>query len=141
MAMAHPSEKALIAYYNPLELEMSPIIDTLNDDGRSFLAIRPLYEGVLTNRFAQHEDVPQGHRLAKGKYVDAFDARERLAQAIPEAASDMTRFAIRFPLMSANCASVIVGLNSEDQVHEICRQVENVVPDPDTVNRVLKLSR
>lgn len=139
MAMAHPAEKALIAYYNPLEMEMSPVIDTLNDDGRGFLAIRPLYEGVLTDRYASHADVPQGHRLAKEKYADAFSARQKLAAAIPEAADGMTRFAIRFPLMSANCASVIVGLNSEEQVVEICDHVKGVTPDPDTVSRVRAL--
>jgi len=139
MAMAHPAEEALIAYYNPIEMEMSPVIDSLNDDGRSFLAIRPLYEGVLTDRFSNHAEVPQEHRLAKEKYAEAFDAREQLALAIPEAAAGMTRFAIRFPLMSANCASVIVGLNSEDQVNEICDFVDGVVPDPDTVSRVRAL--
>lgn len=139
-AMAHSAQKAMIAYYNPLEMEMSPIIDTLSEDRRSFLAIRPLYEGVLTDRFTAHSDVPAGHRLANDKYAEAFAARERLALAIPEAASGMTRFAIRFPLLSANCASVIVGLNSEDQVNEICDYVEDVAPDADTVSRVRELA-
>lgn len=139
-AMAHSAQKTMIAYYNPLEMEMSPIIDTLSEDRRSFLAIRPLFEGVLTDRFTAHSDVPTGHRLANDKYAEAFAARERLAQAIPEAASGMTRFAIRFPLLSANCASVIVGLNSEDQVNEICDYVEDVAPDADTVSRVRELA-
>lgn len=138
-AMAYPTEEALIAYYNPIEMEMSSVIDSLQDEERSFLAIRPLYEGVLTDRFARHSDVPQGHRLGKDKYADAFEVRERLARAIPEAAAGMTRFAIRFPLMSANCASVIVGLNNEDQVNLICDFVDRVEPDPDTVARVRAL--
>ena len=135
-AMSHPAQQALIAYYNPLEMEMSSVIDSLAAGGRGFLAIRPLYEGVLTDRFAAYGDVPKGHRLAKEKYADAFQARERLATMIPEAGACMTRFAIRFPLMSANCASVVVGLNSEAQVTEICNHVEAVIPDPGTVARV-----
>ncbi len=119
---------------------MSPIVVSLNDDGRGFLAIRPLYEGVFTDRYATHEDVPTGHRLAKEKYAEAFDARQKLAKDIPEAAAGMTRFAIRFPLMSANCASVIVGLNSEQQVAEICAHVNGVAPDADTVSRVRALA-
>lgn len=139
-AMAHPAEEALIAYYNPLEMEMSTVIDTLNEDRRSFLAIRPLYEGVLTDRFATFADVPTGHRLAKEKYANAFAARDRIASVIPGAAEGMTRFAIRFPLLSANCASVIVGLNSEDQVNELCDYVEDVVPDANTVSLVRELA-
>ena len=135
-AMDNPEQEALIAYYNPLELEMSPIIERLAAEGRGFLAIRPLYEGVLTDRFLVHGDVPDGHRLANEKYSRAFNARERLSKMIPEAGRAMTRFAIRFPLMSANCASVIVGLNSEAQVTEICNHAEGVTPDPSTVARV-----
>lgn len=135
-AMSHSAQQAMIAYYNPLELEMSPVVDTLEADGRGFLAIRPLYEGVLTDQFAAHSDVPDGHRLAKDKYADAFRARERLVTAIPEAGANMTRFAIRFPLMSAHCASVVVGLNSEAQVSEVCNHAEAVAPNPGTVARV-----
>ena len=135
-AMARLAQGTLIAYYNPLEMEMSPVIERLATEERGFLAIRPLYEGVLTDRFAAHRDVPHGHRLANEKYLKAFRARERLATMVPEAGLAMTRFAIRFPLMSANCASVIVGLNSEAQVTEICNHAKGVIPDPVTVTRV-----
>lgn len=135
-AMAHPAERILIAYYNPLELEMSPVIDDLATDGRGFMAIRPLFEGVLSDRYATHADVPADHRLAAPKYEAPFHARERLAAAIPEAAAGMTRFAIRFPLMSTNCASVVVGLNSEEQVAQVCDHADGAAPDPETVARV-----
>lgn len=59
---------------------------------------------------------------------------------VAEAAEGMTRFSVRFPLMSANCASIIVGLNTEDQVNEICDHVSGVVPDPDTVAQVRQLA-
>lgn len=139
-AMTHQSEQVLIAYYNPLEMEMSSVIDKLEQSERGFLAIRPLYEGVLTNRYASQADLPDGHRLGKEKYNDAFRARNRLAEAIPAAEADMTRFAIRFPLLSVNCASVIVGLNSEVQVNEICDYVEDVEPDSEIVAAVKALS-
>lgn len=138
-AMAHPSERALIAYYSPLEMEMSPVIDSLASDGRGFLAIRPLYEGVLTDRFSSHERVPADHRLSAEKYTDAYAARARLIDSVPEAQAGMTRFAVRFPLMSANCASIIVGLNTEAQVEEICGHAQGVTPDPETVATVRAL--
>ena len=135
-AMAYPAQEALIAYYNPLEMEMSPVIERLAAEKRGFLAIRPLYEGVLTDRFESLRDVPDGHRLADEKYSRAFRAREKLVNLIPEANRGMTRFAIRFPLLSANCASVVVGLNSEAQVNEICNYAEAVMPDPAAIARV-----
>lgn len=139
LAMQDPTHRALIAYYNPVEVEMAPVIDALERDGRGFLAIRPFYEGVLTDRYPSHQAVPDGHRLAKAKYAGAFDLRARLARAIPEAAQGMTRFAIRFPLMSAHCASVITGLNTPEQVAEVCDMAQDVVPDPATVARIRAL--
>ncbi|MFN3723297.1 MAG: aldo/keto reductase [Paracoccaceae bacterium] len=139
-AMADPAQRVLIAYYNPLETEMSPVIDQMQTDGRGFLAIRPLYEGVLTDRYPSHDAVPDGHRLAAAKYADAFAFRAALARAVPEAAAGMTRFAIRFPLMSPHCASVIVGLSTADQVTQICEMAQGVVADPDTVAQVRALS-
>lgn len=135
-AMAHPAQRVLIAYYNPFEMEMSPQIAACDAMGKGFLAIRPLYEGVFTARHVSHTDVPEGHRLAAAKYGDAFTLRHRLAQEIPEAAEDMTRFAIRFPLMSGNCASVIVGMNSAAQVEQICAAAQSVRPEPATVAQV-----
>ncbi|MFN4170323.1 MAG: aldo/keto reductase [Pseudorhodobacter sp.] len=140
-AMAHPAQRVLIAYYNAMETEMSPVIETLAQDGRGFLAIRPLLEGVLTSRFASPADLPEGHRLAAPKYAPAFAFRDRLSAAIPAAAADMTRFAIRFPLMSEHCASVIVGMNSAAQVAAICDAAQGVQPEPETVRRVVVLSQ
>lgn len=136
VAMGHPAQQALIAYYNPLELEMSTVIDSIRTDGRGFLAIRPLYEGVLTDRFTSHREVPDVHRLSQAKYADVFEARDRLATSFPEADANMTRFAIRFPLLSPHCASVIVGLSSETQVTQVCDHATAVIPDQATVNRV-----
>lgn len=135
-AMQIPENRALIAYYNPIEMEMLPEIQSAAARGQGFLAIRPLYEGVLTSRYAGQNDLPTDHRLAKPKYATKFAHRAALAEALPEANADMTRFAIRFPLMLESCASVIVGLNSEAQVHEICGHAQGVRPDPDCVAQV-----
>ena len=94
----------------------------------------------MVGRFNSQADLPTDHRLAKDKYAEAFHIRKRLASAIPEAAADMTRFAIRFPLMSANCASVIVGLNSEEQVNEICDHADAVMSNPEIVATVRALT-
>ncbi|MDD7972757.1 aldo/keto reductase [Roseinatronobacter alkalisoli] len=138
-ALDIPGNRALIAYYNPIEMEMRPLIQDAAARGQGFLAIRPLYEGVLTSRYADHAALPREHRLAKPKYATAFAHRARLAAVLPEAAADMTRFAIRFPLLTASCASVIVGLNSEAQVHELCDHAQGVRPDDVTVARVKRV--
>lgn len=56
------------------------------------------------------------------------------------AAEDMMRISVYLPPMSANCASVIVGLNSEEQVNEICDHADVVLTDSEAVTAVRALS-
>lgn len=135
-AMALNGMDVLIAYYNLLELEMAPLVEKLDERDKGFLAIRPLHEGVLTDKYPDQDALPQDHRLAKDKYRALFEQRDAIMRQWPEAEGQLTRFAARFPLLSPNCASIIVGLNSPQQVHEICAMVEDVTPDPALVARL-----
>jgi len=136
-ALARGEIRALIAYYNPLEMEMASLFDELDRTGRGFLAIRPFYEGILTDRYADPAALPADHRLAKEKYRELFDRRAGLAEAFPDAtAAGMTRFAIRFPLMYAGTASVIVGINTVEQAEMLAGMVDGVEPDRAFVSRV-----
>lgn len=129
--MSAANFRSMIGYYNLLEVELSPVADMLAADGRGFLAIRPLYEGVLTDRYADYASVPEGHRLKKPKYEALFAHRAALMDAVPEIAeTGITKFALHFPLMSPTCASVIVGMNTEEQVHQLVDLCRDVPADP-----------
>lgn len=64
----------------------------------------------------------------------------RLPPPFPWLAASLTRFAIRFPLMPPQCASVIVGLTSAAQVDQICDLAQGVMPDPDTLAHIRALT-
>lgn len=146
LAMATPDIRALIAYYNLLELEMSPIIDELakggeKGGGRGFIAVRPYFEGVLTDKYDSYSDLPEGHRLKIEKYRSFFEHRNALMEALPEIQQEgLTAFSLRFPLLSPNCASVVVGLNSEEQVHQALEIADGVHSDPALVEKVKHVS-
>lgn len=135
-AMADPAIPVLIAYHNLVETEMGPLIERLDRQDRGFLAIRPLYEGVLSDRYADRDALPEGHRLRSPKLDAAFARRDAVAAAMGVGPGEMTRFALRFPLLSPNCASVIVGLNTEAQVAEAVAMVEGAAPDPALAARI-----
>jgi len=136
-ALAKERVRALIAYYNPLEMEMATLFDELDASDRGFLAIRPFYEGILTDRYADPAALPADHRLAKEKYRPQFAARAALAEAFPQETADgMTRFALRFPLAHPGCASVIVGINTVEQARMLASMTDDVTPDTDLVRRV-----
>ena len=105
----------LIAYYNPCETEMYPLFSQLQAQNRSFLAIRPLYAGVLTDE--RSGALPADDRLAAPENAAMFACRDRLIAAFGDRVGDsITNFAIRFALASAVVGSVIVGLNTIEQV-------------------------
>jgi aryl-alcohol dehydrogenase-like predicted oxidoreductase len=135
-AMADRAIAVLIAYHNLVETEMGPLVERLATEDRGFLAIRPLYQGVLTDRYADRTALPEGHRLRSPKLDAVFARRDAIAEAVGIAPGGMTAFALRFPLLSPNCASVIVGLNSEAQAAEAVRLVEGVTPDPTLAARI-----
>lgn len=138
-AMQLRGTSALIAYFNAVEMEMLPEINAAATRGQGFLAIRPLYEGVLTSRYAAQDRVPADHRLAHPRYAHSFSHRAALAELVPDAGTDMTRFSVRFPLMLESCASVVVGMTSETQVHDLCDHAQDVRPDPNCVAQVSAL--
>lgn len=141
-AMAEPNISSLIAYYNLLELEMTPVIEDLakggpDGGGRGFIAIRPYFEGVLTDKYASYGDLPKNHRLKAEKYRPLFERRNAILQALPEIQqAGLTAFSLRFPLLAPNCASVVVGLNNEAQVQEALKIAEDVNEDEALSKRV-----
>jgi aryl-alcohol dehydrogenase-like predicted oxidoreductase len=130
----------LIGYYNPAEMELAELFPALEARGMGFLCIRPLFEGVLTDRRPSQEALAPGDRLKDPKYADSFRRRARIAEAFKdEIGSSMTRFALRFPLASPLVASVIVGLNTEAQVREVATMMDGAHPDPALVARATSL--
>jgi len=132
----------LIGYYNPVEMELAELFPALAQRGMGFLAIRPLLEGVLTDQRPSQEALPEGDRLTDPKHAAAFRKRAAVADAFAdEIGASMTRFALRFPLLSPLVASVIVGLNTPQQVEAVAGMMDGIEPRPELVERALALWR
>ncbi len=131
----------LVAYYNPLEMEMQSLFAEMEKRGQGFLAIRPLYQGILTDQRPDQAALPDGHRLKSPENAALFERRAQVAAEFAnEVDGSMTRFALRFPLFSPLVASVIVGLNTEDQVRAAAACMDGIVPRSDLVSRAVALA-
>lgn len=129
----------LIAYYNPIEMEMAELFGELERRGMGFLCIRPLYEGILTDA-RDPARLAADDRFRDPKYAADMAKRAKIAEAFAaEIGASMTGFAVRFALASPVVASVIVGLNSPAQVEGICAAVAADLPDPSVVDRAYAL--
>lgn len=130
----------IVAYYNPVEMEMQPLFAEMDRRDMGFLCIRPLYQGFLADGRDSLDDLPEGHRLRKPENEAEFAKRRKVAEAFADRIDgSMTRFALRFPLWSPTVASVIAGLNTEAQVTEAVGHLDGVRPEPELTARALDL--
>jgi aryl-alcohol dehydrogenase-like predicted oxidoreductase len=106
----------LIAYYNVIEMEMAEFFAELKDRNMGFIAIRPLYQGILTDERADRESLRPDDRLADAQHADDFARRAKVAEVFQEEiGNSMTSFAVRFALAHPLVASVVVGINTPEQ--------------------------
>ena len=132
----------LIAYYNLIEMEMADLFGELERRGMGFIAIRPLYQGILTDQRADQDSLPEGDRFAAAGYADDFARRKKVAEAFREQIGEsMTGFAIRFALAAPVVASVVVGLNTPEQTDGVVAAAEADTPGMETVRRAQELWR
>ncbi|WP_316978882.1 aldo/keto reductase [Shumkonia mesophila] len=129
----------LIAYYNPIEMEMAELFPEMERRGMGFLCIRPLYEGILTDA-RDPARLKADDRFREPRYAKDLARRARIAESFAaEIGASMTGFAVRFALASPLVGSVIVGLNSPAQVEGIAAAVAGDLPDPSLVGRAYDL--
>ena len=125
-ALATGTFSGLVAYYNAIELEMARFFPALEQSGGGFLCIRPFLAGLLTDRRADRDALPVGDRMRGSSWDAAYRRlavlRERLQPA------SVTAFAIQFALAHPVVASLIVGLNTVEQVDEVIDAAEQPAP-------------
>jgi aryl-alcohol dehydrogenase-like predicted oxidoreductase len=139
-AMETGNFAGLIAYYNPIEMEMAELFDDLEQRDMGFLSIRPLYQGILTDRRSGQEGLAADDRFRDPKFAEDFAKRAKVAEVFAdEIGESMTGFALRFALASPVVASLIVGLNSPEQVEGTVAAVEAPLPSPRIVSRAFEL--
>jgi aryl-alcohol dehydrogenase-like predicted oxidoreductase len=130
----------LVAYYNLAEMEMAALFDELEEHEMGFIAIRPLYQGILTDQ--RNEPIRATDRFADEKFAHDFAKRKQIAQTFREEIGEsMTRFAIRFALASPVVASVVVGLNKPEQVDGVLSALEGELPGLETIKKAQELWR
>jgi aryl-alcohol dehydrogenase-like predicted oxidoreductase len=65
--------QGLVAYYNLLEMEMYPFLDTLEAQGYGFICIRPFLEGLLTDARIDPSKAPAGDRAHDAGWAPRYE--------------------------------------------------------------------
>lgn len=131
----------MVAYYNPIEMEMAEYFPAMQEKGQGFFCIRPFMAGLLTDRRAERQQLPAGDRMLEGTWDSAYERLEILKSAFGDDAGTWTRFATKFALIHPIVTSLIVGLNTPAQVDEVLDAADGAYPDQKVFDKALEIFR
>jgi aryl-alcohol dehydrogenase-like predicted oxidoreductase len=133
--------QGLVAYYNLLEMEMYPLFDAVEQQGYGVIPIRPFLEGLLTDERIDPNRTPDGDRARDPSWAPRYALLDKAKAALGFEPESWTDFAIQFCLMEPRVTSLVVGLNSEAQVDQVCDAAARARVDPEVPRRVYEALR
>ncbi len=119
----------MVAYYNLIEMEMAEFFPRMQERDQGFFCIRPLMAGLLTDRRSDRGSLPDGDRFQDSQWDERYQHLEELKSLFPEQTDSLTAFAVRFVLCHPVVTSLIVGMNSEEQVDGVIDAADGDYPD------------
>ncbi len=140
-AMKTGTFKGMVAYYNLIEIEMAEFFSGMQAKGQGFFCIRPLMAGLLTDRRADRSRLSEGDRMLAESWGPAYERLEILKSAFDGDIGGWTRFAIQFALIHPIVTSLIVGLNTPEQVDEVLDAADGKYPDLKVFHQAMEVYR
>lgn len=128
-AMGTGDFSGIVAYYNTIEMEMWEFFDDLQAKGQGFLCIRPFMAGLLTDQRVDRTALPREDRNRDDRWDEAYGRLELIKAAMGDQVVSWTSFAIKFALIHPVVTSLIVGLNSVEQVDQVLDAADGIYPD------------
>ncbi len=129
----------LVAYYNLIEMEMSEFFADMEERGEGFFCIRPFMAGLLTSERAERNSLSDGDRFNDSKWDTAYERLGLIASKFSGEIDSWTAFSIRVALAHPIVASLVVGLNSVEQVDSVIDAAEAAQVDHALYSRVLEI--
>ncbi len=126
-----PTCRGLVTYLNLLEREMTPFLEQMEHGGQGYVAIRPLGGGLITTE-----------NLASpgGNNTDDIEKLKAMMTALDIPMTEVTKFAVQFPLLHPVVASVMVSVSSIEHATAIITAVDGLKSDRHTFNQILKVA-
>lgn len=126
----------MVHFFGPLETEMAPLFDELERRRMSFIPIRPLLQGMLTDRRADREVLPSNDRMRSGGWDRWYELRDRLRPVLGGEPSSWTGFSLRFALAPSVVTTIVLSMNTEQQVADALAAADGDYPDEELVRAV-----
>ncbi len=120
--------RGLVTYLNLLELEMIPILEQMELEGQGYIAIRPLCGGLITSENAQN---------AENK-IDESSQLQAIINTLNIPITDVTKFAVQFPLLHPTVASVMVSVSNLKHAEEVIAAADTAKSDRTAFSQIVQ---
>ena len=114
--LAHADIDGVIHFFDLLETEMMEFFDEMTRRDMGFIAVRPLLQGMLTDRRVQRDQLSADDPKSESNWDPWYELLERVKDAIGEQPENWAEFALQFSLAPENVTTSIVRLNTLEQV-------------------------
>ncbi|MFT5089236.1 MAG: aryl-alcohol dehydrogenase-like predicted oxidoreductase [Candidatus Latescibacterota bacterium] len=129
----------VVGYYNLIEMEMAELFPQMEAQGQGFFCIRPFMAGLLTDLRADRSQLPAGDRFQDDQWLSAYKRLDILKPILGGTVDSWTAFAIKFALCHPIVTSLIVGLNSVEQVDSVLDAADGVYPKREVFDKALEI--
>ncbi len=117
---------------------MAECFPAMKEQGQGFFCIRPFMGDLLTEPRADRSKLPSGDRLLDERWRPAYARLALFQQELGDVGS-LTAFATKFALSHPVVTSLIVRLNTPEQVDEILDPADGDYPVKTVLDQALTI--
>lgn len=131
--------KGMVAYYNPIEMDMAEFFPQMEQKKQGFFCIRPFMSGLLTDHRVDRSQLEKEDRFNNPLWDASYERLALLKSQVGSGVDSWTDFSIKFSLCHPLVTSLIVGLNTEKQVDGVLDAADGNYPDLNTFEKLLSI--
>jgi aryl-alcohol dehydrogenase-like predicted oxidoreductase len=130
----------MVAFFNLLETEMVPLLGAMRERGMGYFAMRPFLQGLITDKRADHVRLPEGDAQRNPEWEPYYGRFARLQEELGAKVGSWSELAVKFTLADPLMPSVILSMNTPEQVESVLAAADGNYPDAAFMRRVASLN-
>jgi aryl-alcohol dehydrogenase-like predicted oxidoreductase len=130
----------MVAFFNLLETEMYPYLGMMRERGMGYFAMRPFLQGLITDKRAGQARLPAGDPGRNPAWEPYYARFARLQDELGAEVRSWSELAIKFTLADPLMPSVILSMNTPEQVAGVLKAADGNYPEAALVRRVASLN-
>lgn len=127
---------AFVHFLSPLETEMVGYLDRLAERGMTLIAMRPVLQGLLTDRRADRATLAPDDAKRDARWDPWYELLGLVTDELGGRPESWEDFALQFALAPAQVSTVVIGLNTVAQVERAVSAAAGPRPDRALLDRV-----